>query len=105
MNIHIRLLFIFFLLYLLKTRNILYNIIDDLTRTIGTAGMDAVRPRSIMVVDLRLPNIDDLCKLLLGELPDVLARNDRLVDCLVATGGRTNEAVEGVRREGEGLRN
>lgn len=83
----------------------MHNINFDLTRTIGTAGMDAVLPRSKMVVDLRLPNIDDRCKLLLGELPDVLALNDRLVACLLATGGRTEDVVDGVRREGEGLRN
>lgn len=71
--------------------------------------MDAVRPRSVIVVDLRLLNADDRCKLLLGELPDGLARSDLLAllmppPCLAAVGGRMDEAVDD-NRDGDGLRN
>jgi len=72
------------------------------TLTIGTAGIDAVRPRSLMVIDFRLLNAEDRCKLLLGELPDALVRRDRLASCLATTGGRTDVAVEKEHRDGNG---
>lgn len=77
-----------------------------LTRTMGTAGIDAVRPRSIIVVDLRLLNTEDRCRLRRGELPvDTLARSDRLVPGLASVGGRIVEAVDEDHLEGDGLRN
>jgi len=84
------------------------NALFGLTLTIGTAGIDAVRPRSVIVVDLRLPNADDRCRLLLGELPDGLARRDLFAlmppPCLTAVGGRMDEDVDD-NRDGDGLRN
>jgi len=83
--------------------------LSGLTLTIGTAGMDAVLPRSVIVVDLRLLNTDDRCRLLLGELPDGLARSDRLAlmppICLATVGGRIDDAVDDDNLEGDGLRN
>lgn len=83
--------------------------LSSLTLTIGTAGMDAVRPRSVIVVDLRLLNAEDRCRLLLGELPDGLARSDRLAlmppICLAMVGGRIDDSVDDVNRDGDGLRN
>lgn len=72
---------------------------------IGTAGMDAVRSRSFMVFDLRLLNADDLCRLLLGELEEPLARSERLAPCRVVDEGRIDEAVDDDHREGDGRRN
>lgn len=68
--------------------------------------MDAVRPRSMMVVDLRLLNAEDRCKLRLGELPDGLARRDRFALCLTAAGGRTmDDDVDEDHRDGDGRLN
>lgn len=71
--------------------------------------MDAVRPRFVMVdvVDLRLLNADDRCKLLLGELLDALTRSDLFALCLTVAGGRTveDDVVDEDHREGDGRRN
>lgn len=68
--------------------------------------MDAVLPRSVMVVDLRLLNAEDRCKLLRGELPDPLARKERLVPGLEMAGGRmVDEDVDDAHREGDARRN
>lgn len=74
--------------------------------TIGTTGIDAVRPRSVTVADLLLPNAEDRCELLLGEPPVALALNDRLVPGLAVTGGRMDVVVvDDDHRDGDGRRN
>lgn len=88
--------------------------------TFGTAGMDAVRPRSVTVIEPRLLNADDRCRLLLQGEPPAVPRvlRDRLVEppasCLdAAHGGRTDELEQAaaaddddeLHREGDGRRN